>query len=132
MLKKILNITKPSPAQATQGINILIDAWKENKKIHEVETTKRADIQARKEVELERIQSQTKLLELYFENVFSERKQMISGMFDALDRGIETDNFDLTQQSLGSIVAIAKESPLAGIQSLVNDFHDPDVKQITI
>jgi len=111
---------------------MLINVYKENYKVTEIETTKREEIQASKEIELEKIKSKRIILEQYFEGIFSERKLMINKMFDALDKGIETNNLELIQQSLGSIVAIAKESPLAGIQSLLSDYRNPNVQQITI
>lgn len=131
-LMKTVTKAKPSPMQAADGLKMVYDAYIENKRIQETESTKRHEISARKEVDLERIKSQTKILEIYLENTFAERKVVISGMFMSLDKAIETNNQELIQQSLGSIVAIAKESPLAGIQNLVSDFNDDNVKTITI
>lgn len=132
LIKNNIDKVKPSPTQAVDGAKMVYDAWVENVKIHEEEETKRVEIRARKEVDLERIRAQKAILENYLENTFSERKAVISGMFMALDKGIEANNNELIQQSLGAIVSIAKESPLAGIQSLVSDFNDPSVKSITI
>jgi hypothetical protein len=53
-------------------------------------------------------------------------------MFDALDKGIESNNLELIQLSLGSIVEIAKDSPLKQVEKLRNDFHNPEVKEIEI
>ncbi len=126
------SIPTPNPLQTIDGLKIVLDAWKENHRVTEVETTKREQIQAYKEVELAKIKGQRKVLEQYFEGVFSERKLMINKMFDALDKGIETNNLELIQQSLGSVVAIAKESPLAGVKNLLSDFDNPDVEELTI
>lgn len=131
-MKNNIIIPKPNPAQVFDGLKIVAEAYRENHRVTEVETTKRGQIQAYKEVELERIRSQRKILEQYFEGVFAERKLMINLMFDALDKGIETNNLDLIQQSLGSVVAIAKESPLAGVKNLLSDYDNPEVEQITI
>ncbi|HIP14001.1 MAG TPA: hypothetical protein EYG74_00750 [Sulfurimonas autotrophica] len=131
MIKDIVNV-RPNPLQVVEGLKMLINVYKENYKVTEIETTKREEIQASKEIELEKIKSKRIILEQYFEGIFSERKLMINKMFDALDKGIETNNLELIQQSLGSIVAIAKESPLAGIQSLLSDYRNPNVQQITI
>ena len=132
LIKNNIGKVKPSPTQAVDGVKMVYNAWVENVKIHEEEEAKRVEIRARKEVDLERIRAQKAILENYLENTFSERKAVISGMFMALDKGIEANNNELIQQSLGAIVSIAKESPLAGIQSLVSDFNDPSVKSITI
>lgn len=131
-MKKNIILPKPNPMQVMEGLKIVVEAHKENHRVTEIETTKRKQIQAYKEVELAKIKSQRKILEQYFEGIFSERKLMINGMFDALDKGIETNNLDLIQQCLGSVVAIAKESPLAGVQNLLSDYDNPEVEQITI
>ncbi|MEA1954709.1 MAG: hypothetical protein U9O24_09995 [Campylobacterota bacterium] len=131
MIKNNIPITK-SITMPIEGVKMVVNAWKENHRVTEVETTKREHIQAYKEVELAKIKGQREVLEQYFEGVFSERKLMINKMFDALDKGIETDNIELIQQSLGAVVAIAKESPLAGVQNLLSDYDNPEVEQITI
>lgn len=131
-MKKNIIIPKQNPMQVIEGLKMVVEVHKENHRVTEIETTKRKQIQAYKEVELAKIKSQRKILEQYFEGIFSERKLMINGMFDALDKGIETNNLDLIQQSLGSVVAIAKESPLAGVQNLLIDYDNPEVKEIEI
>ena len=131
-MKKNIILPKPSPTQIIEGLKIVVEAHKENHRVTEIETTKRKHIQAYKEVELAKIKSQRKILEQYFKGIFAERKLMINGIFDALDKGIETNNLDLIQQSLGSVVDIAKESPLAGVQNLLDDYDNPEVEQITI
>lgn len=123
---------KPTPEQALNGLQMYVDAFKENHKITEEETTKRADISAFRDVEIEKIQAQKEILKTYFEGIFSERKYMIEQMFDKLDKGIEGNNLELIQMSMSSIVSIAQESPLKQVQSLINDFKNDDVKSITI
>jgi hypothetical protein len=134
VFKKAISVASKSnpPAKVVDGMKMLIDAYQENHKVSETEKTKREQIQAESRIEVEKIQAQRAVLETYFENIFSERKLMINGMFDALDKGIEANNIELIQQSLGSIVSIAKESPLKGIQKMMDDFHNDDVDSITI
>ena len=132
MKNSLTKIPKPNPVQIMDGLKIVIEAYKENHRVAESEKTRRAQIQAYKEVELERIRSKREILEQYFEGIFSERKVVINKMFDTLDKGIETNNLELIQGSLSSIVDIAKESPLSGVQKLLSDYDNPEVKQITI
>lgn len=135
MFKKLIDVlaaSKPSQAQVIDGFITAYVYYNENKKTKETETTKRCEIKARKEVDLEIIRNQTEIIESYLENIFSDRKIMISGMFIILDKAIESNNQELIQQSLASIVAIAKESPLAGIHNLVSDFNDQGIKKISI
>jgi hypothetical protein len=133
MIKEVVNIAKSNPAMTIKdSFNIFIDAYNENHKVTQIEKTKRAEISAHSQIELEKIRSQRAILEKYLEGIFDERKLMINGMFDTLDKGIENGNNELIQQSLGAIVAIAKESPLAGIQNLINDYNNDNIKSITI
>ena len=123
---------KPSPTQALEGLKILVNAKSENHRVTQEEKTKRANIHALRDVEIERIQAQKDVLKSYLEGIFSERKYMIEEMFDKLDKGIENDNLELIQLSMSSIVSIAKESPLKQVESLISDFKNDDVKSITI
>jgi len=135
MKKKLMNMLgkiKPSPQQALEGLKILLDIAKENHKTTEEETTKRHNITAMKEFEIEKIQAQKEVLKDYFEKIFSERKTNFDKMFDALDKGIENNNLELMQLALNSIVEIAKDSPLKQVEKLRNDFHNPEVKEIEI
>jgi len=127
-----MNKTNMPPEMLLKSMQMLQDTYKENHRVTEEETTKRIGIEAEKEVHLRIISSQKAILEQYLEGIFSERKEMIHHMFEVLDKGIETNNMELVQQGLGSIIAVAKESPLAGVQKLLNDYDNPDIEEITI
>jgi len=134
MFNKILKKSKKIlPAiQVTDGFKMIIEAWQENDKTIQVETTKRVQITADTEVKLEQIRSQRAILEKYLSESFAERKFMIQGLFDRLDKGIEIGDITVIQSTLGGIVEIAKQSPLDGIKHILSDFHNPDVKSIEI
>ncbi len=131
-LMSIFSKSKPTPQQAFDGLKMFADVVKENHKVTEEETTKRHNITAMKEFEIEKIQAQKEVLKDYFEKTFAERRINFDKMFDALDKGIESNNLELIQLSLGSIVEIAKDSPLKQVEKLRNDFHNPEVKEIEI
>ena len=120
------------PPQALEGLKIFVDVVKENHKTTEEEQTKRENISAMRDIEIEKIRVQKKTLKAYFDGIFSERKYMIEEMFDKLDKGIESNNLELIQMSMSSIVSIAQESPLKQVASLINDFNNDDVKSIAI
>ncbi len=135
MMKKAMSLfskAKPSPTQALEGLKTFAEVVKDNHKITEEETTKRVNISAIKDVEIEKIQTQKEILKSYFEGIFSERRYMIEQMFDKLDKGIENNNLELIQMSMSSIVSIAQESPLKQVASLMSDFKNDDVKSINI
>ena len=116
------------PAQV--GLEMVVHAWQENKKVQAIEKTKRLAITERSKVELERIRSQRVIMEKYLSGMFAERKQIISGLFDALDQGMESNNDSVIQQSLAGIVDIAKECPLKGLQQVIADYDNPNVNRI--
>jgi len=128
----IISKSKPTPQQAFEGLKIFVDVVKENHKVSEEEKTKRKNIIAMKEFEIEKIQIQKEVLKDYFEKTFAERRTNFDKMFDVLDKGIESNNLELMQLALGSIVEIAKDSPLSQVEKLRNDFHNPEVKSIEI
>jgi len=132
-MKQFKNIIpKPTPIQAIDGFKILVNAYKENHKVSEEEQTKRENIRAIKEYEIEKIHAQKEVLKDYFEKTFSERKTNFKRMFDALDKGIENNNLEAIQASMNLIITLSKESPLSEVQSLISDFNNNDVKSITI
>ena len=135
MIKQAMSIfgkVKPSPAQSLEGLKAFADVVQENHRITEEETTKRENILVIRDIEIEKIRTQKEILQNYFDSIFSERRYMITEMFDRLDRGIENNNLKLIQMSMSSIVSIAQESPLKQVASLMNDFKNNEVKEITI
>jgi len=134
-MKKVLtkiNKLKPTPDQAFEGLKIFFEVVKENYKITQEETTKRESIKAQKEIKLEQIRTQREILENYFEKVFAERKEIFKKEFEILDKGLETNNLELIQISLSSIIDLAKESPLAQVKKTLDDFYNDDVNMIEI
>ncbi|GFM56371.1 hypothetical protein OH710_00745 [Pseudomonas capsici] len=133
LVKKIPLDSKANPAiSAGESFNMLITAYSEHVKISETEKTKREAITAFKETKLSQIESHRKVLEQYLSNTFKERSSAISGLFDALDKGIESGNSDLISSSIGAIVSITKESPLAGAKEIIGAMYNSEIKTIEI
>ncbi len=132
MKNVMMKALKPTPQQAFDGLTMLFETAKENHKISQIEQTKRANINAIKEFEIEKIRAQKEVLKDYFEKTFSERRTNFDALFERLDKGIESGNLQLIQLALSVIVDIAKDSPLKQIEKLRSDFHNPDVKEIEI
>ena len=135
-LIKGLSKAKITPQQALtgvyDGIKMITTAIQENNSAISQETTKRVNITSLKEYEIEKIHAHKEVLKDYFEKIFAERRINFDKMFSALDKGIESNNLELIQLSLNSIVEIAKDSPLKQVQELKNDFHNPEIKAIEI
>jgi hypothetical protein len=134
-MKKLINIfkkTKPSPDQALDGLKTLFEVIQENHRVTETETTKRAEISAIRDIEIEKIQAQKEVIKDYFEKTFSERDKSFDMMFKALDKGLETGNLEIVANSLHYIVDLAKTSPLKDGPTFAKALKDPNVKEIEI
>lgn len=121
---------KSPPKAAVAAFNDLKESYYSYKKIVETEKTKRVAIEKRAEVELEKIRAQREILEQYLILSFRERAHNIQNFFDALDKGIETDNIQVITHAMSSIVEIAKSSPLAETRVAIQQLSDPNVKSI--
>lgn len=136
--KVITNIPKsplpiPKPTDATnQAFNNLVSAWKECSIISEQEQTKRENIRAYRDINVKAIEENSAILKLYLEKTFAERADTIQGMFDRLDKGIELGNTEIIASTIGAIVDITKQSPLAAARELIANYHDPNVTMIEI
>lgn len=107
-----------SEQSASSAFKMLINAWHDYEITKETEKTKRAAINAWKEVSIGRIDSQRQILEQYLILAFKERAFTINELFYRLDKGINENNSLLISAAIGAIVDIAKESPLKKLQTL--------------
>lgn len=125
-------LSVPTNFAAESSLKLIVSAWSDYKKIAEVESTRREEISAWKEVTLFSLQAQRDTLRQYLEHTFSERALMIRETFNVLDKGIEGNNYELVNKALDTIVTIAKTSPLEGAKAVMTDMYDPKVKSIEI
>ena len=117
------------PVQAaSSAFDHLNEAHHEYKKIAAVEKTKREAISAWKDVRLAELKNQQEILRAYLEYTFKERHQMIDGLFDALDKGLDTNNSDAISLAINGIVSIAKDSPLQQVDNWLSNMKNDDVK----
>ena len=120
-LKNILNkgskqVPVMTAVDALDGFNTLISAYKDNHKVTEEQRTARENIRATRDISIENIKAQKEVMLDYFNQVFSEKKDLYQKYFDRLDKGIETNNIELIQTMASSIVTIAMDSPLKDLQ----------------
>lgn len=97
--------------------------------IHEVESTKRARLQAYERTEIAKIQAAEAVLKQYFDQVFAERRGLYSEMFERLDEAMEQDKPEVVHSLLRGIVDIAQSSPIADLGDLSQiraALDDPD------
>jgi len=102
---------------AATVLNNVLAAAKEYAEVREVETTKRAQIEARKAVALAEIEARRELFITYLERSFDEREKNFAELFRALDAAMKSDTGQVAE-ILGAITTLAASSPF-------KDLHDP-------
>jgi hypothetical protein len=128
---KVVNAAKGS-VRAMDGfaaLNQIVEATRECIHIHEVESTKRARMEAYEATEVARIRAAEAVLKDYFAQAFAERRNIYEEMFARLDRALDEDNAEVLHAVVRGIVDIAKSSPLADIGDLSQvraALDDPD------
>lgn len=115
---------------ASNAFSRLIETHHEYKKIAAQEKSKREAVKAWKDVRLTELKNQKEILRSYLEETFKERRYMIDGLFEALDKGIEANNLDVINGVIGGIINVAKESPLQQVDKLMLSLQNDDVKVI--
>ncbi len=123
---------KGTPMQAAEGIRLLLDTVKDNHRVTQEETTKRENIKAMKEYEIEKLRTQKDIIKDCIEKSFCERRENFDKLFQALDKGLENNDIRQIQIFTNAIADLAKNSPIKEVYNLINDTHNPDVKEITI
>ena len=118
-----------SALDAFNALNQVVNAARECIQIHEVESTKRAKIQAYEATEVARIKAGEAVLKDYFEQVFAERRKTYEDLFSRLDQALEQNNGEVVAVVLRGIVDVARSSPLADMGDLSQiraALDDPD------
>lgn len=136
-MKKIPSIENLNPAlsavsSASTSFSEILNAWSDYKKTYEIERTKREFISAKRDVCIAQIRAQQETIKHYLTERFSERKLVILGMFDTLDKGIEKGDDKLISQAMDNIINTVKTSPLDGIKNLISQIDDQNVDAIDI
>jgi hypothetical protein len=72
------------------------------------------------------------ILKAYLASMFKERAGIIEGMFVRLDQGLAAGNAQAASDAMAAIVAVTKQSPLAGARELLLDLRNPEVTSIEI
>lgn len=120
------------PVRALDGftaLNQIVEAARECINVHEVESTKRAKIEAYEATEVARIRAAETVLQDYFAQVFAERRSLYEELFSRLDRALDEGNGEVLHSVVAGIVDIAKSSPLADMGDLSKvraALDDPD------
>lgn len=134
MLPVIPDVIKqiPNTQMAESAFSQLVNAVKEYKTIKETEITKREYIRAKRDIAISKINAQKDILKIYFEYTFKERKAVFEGFFNALDKGMETNNDKVITYAMQGIISTMQNSPLQGVNDFMRQLENPDVQELEI
>lgn len=121
-----------APVDAFNGVNTLITAWKDYKVTHEVETTRRTQIAADRDVRLAAIKEQSAAIRSMIENTFRERARNFDQFFTLLDDGFTSGDDKKISTALALIVEQTKVNPMAHAAQLMSNINDPNIDVIDI
>lgn len=113
-------IPKPSPAMVVDAFRLVMASAQEWHAVTEQEKTRREEIRAWKESQLEIIQVQRDFLLTALDKTFDERRENFRRLFDQLDRALMSDGDNAPSQVadlLGTITDLAKTSPFKDLKS---------------
>ena len=106
------------PMDALAALNNVVEAGREYFTLREQQRTARAQIDAYRSLETERVRAAERVLTSYFDSVFKERAGNFRELWTRLDQAAETGNDDTVRDVLGAIVSLAQTSPLNGLADL--------------
>lgn len=104
-----------SPTDALGALSEIVQAAREYGELSQIEQTKRAAIEAAENVQVGRILAAETTLKMYFDRVFTERRQTSDAMFTRLDQAMEAGDPQMVHAVVRGIVDLAQSSPLAGL-----------------
>jgi hypothetical protein len=119
-------------AQVTGSLTDLINAWKDYQTTREIETTKRTQIVADRDVRLSAIQAQADVLHGLIHQTFTERAHNFDQFFALLKHGFSRDSDQQINAALTMIVAQIKENPMTQALQMMQQINDPNVKRVDI
>lgn len=103
---------------ALAALNNVVEAGREYFTLREQQRAARAQIDAYRSLETERVRAAERVLTSYFDSVFKERAGNFRELWTRLDQAAEAGNDDQVRDVLGAVVALAQTSPLNGLADL--------------
>ena len=136
--KKMAKIDFVSAAKNVPAANVasslgdLLSAWQDYQTVREVEKTKRAQIKAKRDVDIMTIKKQASIFRQTIQATFQERAGIFDKSFALLEDGFCDDNDKKIEAALGMIVKQIEQNPIKQAVQLLKDIHDPNVHEIEI
>lgn len=114
----VKSIAAGNPAEAAQVLKCFIEVAGEVAKFTEQQKTERKEIEAKRDINISRIQAQKEIIMVYLEKSFDERKENFSKLFQVIDHAIENNNMQQLAMGLDSINQLAASSPFKALATL--------------
>ena len=111
-----------------QNLQNIVAAYSNYKVIESQEITKRHDIEAHRDVELEKIRSVREIFLQYLDKSFDERKKNFAGYFKQLDKAVANQDVGAINAVLQGIMSLAATSPFRDLKALQDSLKDPDTE----
>ncbi len=115
-----VNLPTPGPTMIVDTLGLVLSSANQWVTVMSEEKTKREEIRAWEETQLEAIQVQRDFLLTALDKTFDERRENFRRLFDNLDTAMASHSDDSGAQVseiLGSITELAKTSPFKDLQS---------------
>lgn len=125
-------IKQAGPVQVAGSLSDLFNAWKDYQTTREVETTKRTQIAADRDVRLAAIHAQADAVHRLIDKTFDERSNNFGQFFDLLEKGFANNDDRQINAALTMIVEQVKVSPMAQAMQMMKQINDPNVEYIDI
>jgi hypothetical protein len=114
----VSSLAAANPAEAKEVLNSFVTMAGEVTKFTEVQKTKRKEIEAKRDILVNKIQSQKEIILAYLEKSFDERKENFAKLFSIVDSAIVNNNMHQLAMGLDSINKLADSSPFKALASI--------------
>ena len=125
-------VKQAGPTQVVCSLSDLVNAWKDYQTTREIETTKRTQIAADRDVRLAAIHAQAEAFHRLIDKTFDERSNNFDKFFNILEKGFATNDDRQINAALTMIVEQVKVSPMAQAMQMMKQINDPNVEYIDI
>lgn len=109
---------KNVPVPVVDGVNNVLTQMFDYLKLAETETTKRAEIFAKRDVALKTLQDQREVFEQLMTFTFQERAAVLQKQFDVLDHAMAGGELSAIKFALDGMVNVIQTSPFKSIQEM--------------
>ncbi len=109
-----------NPEEVLKALNTLQVVANDTIKYAEMQETKRVEINAQKEVAIEKIKTIGDAIKTYLEKTFDERSSIFAKQFEVVDAALKNGNLEMLAMSLNSINNLAAQSPFKALADMAS------------